>query len=119
MKKVLLVQPSLQPPGGANGVAAWIIEALKQEHAVSVLTWTPVEPAPINRYYGTSLRASEFTAYGVHPVVRWLMDRVPGAIGKLKSSLLWRACKRIKDDYDVIITANNEADLGCRGIQYI
>ena len=119
MKKVLLVQPSLQPPGGSKAVGVWIIEALKREHEVSVLTWTPVEPAPINRYYGTSLRASEFTVYGVHPVVRWLMDRVPGPIGKLKSSLLWRACKRIKDDYDVIITANNEADLGCRGIQYI
>jgi glycosyltransferase involved in cell wall biosynthesis len=119
MKKVLLVQPSLQPPGGANGVAAWIIEALKQEHAVSVLTWTPVEPAPINRYYGTLLRASEFTVYGVHPIVRWLIDCVPGPIGKLKTSLLLRLCKRNKDDYDVIITANNEADFGRRGIQYI
>ena len=119
MKKVLLVEWSLQPPGGSKAVAAWIIEALKREHEVSVLTWTPVELAPINRYYGTSLRASEFTVYGVHPVVRWLMDRVPGPIGKLKRSLLWRACKRIKDDYDVIITASNEADFGCKGIQYI
>ncbi|HZY31890.1 MAG TPA: glycosyltransferase [Candidatus Methylomirabilis sp.] len=119
MKKVLLVQPSLQPPGGANGVAAWIIEALKQEHAVSVLTWTPVEPAPINRYYGTSLRASEFTAYGVHPIVRWLIDRVPGPIGKLKTAILLRLCKKMKDEYNVIITANYEADFGRKGIQYV
>jgi glycosyltransferase involved in cell wall biosynthesis len=119
MKKVLLVQPSLQPPGGSKAVGVWIIEALKREHEVSVLTWTPVELAPINRYYGTLLRASEFTVYGVHPIVRWLIDCVPGPIGKLKTSLLLRLCKRNKDDYDVIITANNEADFGRRGIQYI
>jgi glycosyltransferase involved in cell wall biosynthesis len=119
MKKVLLVQPSLQPPGGANGVAAWIIEALKGEHAVSVLTWTPIDVASINRFYGTSLGAPEFTVYGVHPIVRWLIDRVPGPIGKLKTSILLLMCKRIKDDYDVIITANNEADFGRKGIQYV
>jgi len=119
MKKVLLVQPSLQPPGGSTAVAVWIIEALRREHAVSVLTWTPVDLAPINRYYGTSLLASEFKASGVHPIVRWLIDRVPGPTGKLKTSLLLRLCQRIKDDYDVIITANNEADFGRKGIQYV
>lgn len=119
MKKVLLVQPSLQPPGGSKGVAAWIIEALKGEHSVSVLTWTPVELAPINRYYGTSLRASEFTVYGVHPMVRRMINLVPGPIGLLKTSFLLRLCKKMKDDHDVIITANNEADFGCKGIQYV
>ena len=72
MKKVLLVQPSLQPPGGANGVAAWIIEALKGEHAVSVLTWTPIDVASINRFYGTSLRTPEFTVRRVDPILRSL-----------------------------------------------
>jgi hypothetical protein len=32
IKRVLLVQPSLQPPGGGKGVAAWIIEALKPDY---------------------------------------------------------------------------------------
>jgi glycosyltransferase involved in cell wall biosynthesis len=119
MKKILLVQPSLQPPGGANGVAAWIIEGLKGEHALSVLTWTPIDVASINRFYGTSLRAPDFTACRVDPILRSLIDRLPRPMGKLKTSLLLRACKRIKDDYDVIISANNEADFGRRGIQYI
>jgi len=119
MKKVLLVQPSLQPPGGSRAVAVWMIEALKREYAVSVLTWTPVELASINRYYGTSLRASEVTAHVIHPIVRWLINCVPGPIGKVRTSLLVRACKRIRYDYDVIITANNEADFGCKGIQYV
>ena len=32
MKRVLLVQPSMQPPGGGNGVAAWVLQALVAEH---------------------------------------------------------------------------------------
>jgi glycosyltransferase involved in cell wall biosynthesis len=119
MKKILLVQSTLQPPGGANGVAAWIIEALKGEHAVSVLTWTPIDVASINRFYGTSLRRPEFTVCRVDPILRFLIDRLPRPMGKLRTSILLLMCKRIKDDYDVIITANNEADFGCRGIQYI
>ena len=119
MKKVLLVQPSLQPPGGAPVVAAWIIEALKREHAISVLTWTPIYLASINRYCGTSLSASDFTVHRINPIARFLISLIPLPIGFLKISLLWRACKRIKDDYDVVITADNEADLGCKGIQYI
>jgi glycosyltransferase involved in cell wall biosynthesis len=119
MKKVLLVQMSLQPPGGANGVAAWILETLKQDHSLSVLTWTPPDVASINRFYGTSLNLTEFSVHRVHPIFRWLIDRIPLPLDFLKTNLLLRRCKKMKDSYDVIITANNEADLGCPGIQYI
>jgi len=119
MKKVLLVQPSLQPPGGSKGVAVWMIEAVKQQHQVSVLTWTPVDFDPINRHYGTSLSALDVTLHEVHPIVRHLIDLVPGPTGLLKTSFLLRLCKKMKYRYDVIITANNEADFGRKGIQYI
>jgi hypothetical protein len=90
MKKVLLVQSSLQPPGGANGVAAWIVEALKRDHELSVLTWSPVEVAAINRFYGTSLRSSEFAVHGLHRIFRWLIDHAPVPLDFLKTSLLLR-----------------------------
>ena len=60
MKRVLLVQPSLQPPGGGNGVAAWVLQALAPEHDVTVLSWRPVEVEPINRFFGTHLRRDDF-----------------------------------------------------------
>ena len=40
-KRLLFVQPVLDPPGGSNAVASWMIEALKGEYAISVLTWRP------------------------------------------------------------------------------
>ena len=118
-KKVLIVQPSLQPPGGGNGVAAWIIEALKEENRVSVLAWTPVDLAAINRHFGTSLNPSDFTVHRAYPALRSLLTVVPLPLSLLKTNLLLNACKKMKDEYDVIFTVNNEADLGRRGIQYV
>ena len=50
MKRVLLVQPSMQPPGGGNGVAAWVLQALLAEHhhpnAQSPRVGAPARPAP-------------------------------------------------------------------------
>ncbi len=118
-KKILLVQPSLQPPGGGNAVAAWMLEALKQENCVSVLTWTPIDLEPINRHFGTSLSPSDFTVYLAYPTLRRLMNLVPLPLSLLKTNLLLNAGKKIKDEYDVIFTVNNEADFGRRGIQYV
>lgn len=57
--RILVVQPSLQPPGGGNGVCAWMLQALRDEHALALLTWKPVDLGPVNRYFGTSLRSTD------------------------------------------------------------
>jgi glycosyltransferase involved in cell wall biosynthesis len=119
-KKVLMVQPSLQPPGGGNAVCAWILEALKNDYDLTVLSLHPVDLAPINRHYGTALRESELTCCLAFAKIIRILDRIiPTPTSLVKNSLLLRACKKTRDDYDVLITANNEADFGRRGIQYI
>jgi glycosyltransferase involved in cell wall biosynthesis len=117
-KKVLLVQTTLQPPGGGNTVAAWIIEALKKDYSVSLLTWKPPDFEEVNRFYGTSLRSSEFTIHYPHPVLRNIINLDPDYGSIQKQSYLMRLCKRLKGEYDVVISAENEIDFGCRGIQY-
>lgn len=119
MKNILLVQPSLQPPGGGNGVAAWMIEALRHNYAIAVLTWMPIDLEAINRYYGTSIQASAFRICRISPVLRYVMDLIPVPFSLLKTSLLLRTAKQIAGQYDVVITVNNEADFGRRGIQYV
>ena len=72
MKRVLLVQPSMQPPGGGNGVAAWVLQALVPDHRVTVLSWRPVEVEPINRFFGTHLRPERLRHdRGAALVARW------------------------------------------------
>lgn len=119
MKKVLLVQPSLQPPGGGNGVAAWVLQALVPTHRVTVLSWRPVEIEPINRFFGTHLTRSDFDSIVVPRSWRMLADHLPVPATLIKMSLLMRYTRRVSAEHDVVFGVFNETDFGRRGIQYI
>lgn len=119
MKRVLLVQPSLQPPGGGNGVAAWVLQALVPEHRVTVLSWRPVEIDPINRFFGTHLRRGDFDTMIVPASWRAVADHLPTPSTLIKMALLMRYTRRVSNGFDVLFGVYNETDFGRRGIQYI
>ena len=119
MKQVLLVQPSMQPPGGGNGVAAWVLQALVAEHRVTVLTWKPVEIDPINRFFGTRLKPGDFETMVVPWHWRAIPDHLPVPATLIKLSLLTRYTRQVSAGYDVLFGLFNETDYGRRGIQYI
>ena len=119
MRRVLIVQPSLQPPGGGNGVAAWMLQALCRSHRVTVLTWRPVEVEPINRFFGTSLRPSDFDRLVVPRAWSSPVDAPPIPLALVRSGLLMRYARRFSDAFDVLVGVHNEVDYGRRGIQYI
>jgi glycosyltransferase involved in cell wall biosynthesis len=119
MRRVLLVQPSLQPPGGGNGVAAWVLQALVPVHRVTVLSWRPVEIDPINRFFGTHLRPGDFDAIVVPRSWRAIPDRLPVPATLVKMALLMRYTRRVSEGHEVIFGVYNETDFGRRGIQYI
>jgi glycosyltransferase involved in cell wall biosynthesis len=119
MKSVLMVQPSLQPPGGGNGVAAWMIQALADTHSVSVMTWADVDLAAVDRHFGTELERRRLERLQPPRALRAAVDGASRGSDLLKSSLLLRYAKRVAHRYDAVMTANNEADLGRRGLQYV
>jgi glycosyltransferase involved in cell wall biosynthesis len=116
-KRVLVLQASLEPPGGGNGLTAWMIEALRTEHAVSLLTWTMPRFDVINRFFGTSLRAADVEVrLGSLP---HLLDTLPLPLGLLRDFLLMRAGRAIAGEFDVVLSGMNECDLGRPSIQYV
>lgn len=117
--RVLVVQPSLQPPGGGNAVAAWMIQALAGRHDTSVLSWKPIDLDAVNAYYGTSLRESDFRRLAMPPAVQRPIEAITVSWVLLKASLLFRRAKQIAGDFDVIVCGHNETDFGSRCIQYI
>ena len=119
MKRVLLVQPSMQPPGGGNGVAAWVLQALLAEHRVTVLSWRPVEIEPINRFFGTHLGRGDFDTIEVPRSWRVVADHLPTPSTLIKLSLLMRYTRRVSAGFDVVFGVHNETDYGRRGIQYV
>jgi glycosyltransferase involved in cell wall biosynthesis len=119
MKRVLLVQPSMQPPGGGNGVAAWVLQALVPAHRVTGRSWRPVEIEPINRFFGTHLHRSDFDTIEVPAHYRMLADHLPTPATLIKLSLLMRYTRRVSDGFDVLFGVYNETDYGRRGVQYV
>jgi len=96
-----------------------MLEALKDEYDISVLSWQPVDLASINYYYGTSLTKADMALYTVNPVLRRLVECIPTPVSLLKWALHLRSCRKIQERFDILITCNNEADFGRKGIQYI
>lgn len=114
------MQPSLQPPGGGNGVAACMLQTLAAAHDVTLLTWSPPDLAAVDLHYGTRLRACDFDVLTpVPPPLRRLVDALPLPLFLLRASLLQRACRRLAAHFDFPVTAANEFDFGRRGIQYV
>jgi glycosyltransferase involved in cell wall biosynthesis len=117
--RVLFVQPALDPPGGGNLVAAWMLEALRDEHALHLVAWRPPDLDACNRFYGTSLRPFDFELELVPAAARWLARPSPLPLALLRHAYLVRRSARQVPRHDVLVTADNETDFGRRGIQYV
>ena len=117
--KILFVQPSMQPPGGGNGVAAWMVQGLKDAHDVTLFTWVALDLERINRFWGTSLKPGDVRTLRVPAPVRWLVDTPPLSLSLLRTAIMLRTAKRLGGEYDLAVTANNEADFGTPGVQYV
>jgi len=119
MKRILFVQRRIGSVSGAEGLAAWILEALKRDYRLTLLTWEPVDFAALNWSFGTELRPSEFEATTVKPWVVRLAKMFPTPAVGLRNLYLYMEARRWAGRFDAVITAAHEADLGPRGIQYI
>src|SRR4051794_7948916 len=103
--RVLFAQPSLQPPGGGNGVAAWMLQALHDRFDVTLLTFERFDVEPINRFYGTQLDARRIEVRRGAPVLSSLISGMPIPLGMLRTSLMMRAVQQVRASFDLIVSA--------------
>jgi glycosyltransferase involved in cell wall biosynthesis len=119
MKRVLVLQYSIEPPGGGNGVAAWMIDALSGAHRVTLLTWRRPDLTAVDRFFGTTLAERTFACLVAPAALRRAFACSPLTLALLKDAYLMRRARQLAAAFDVVISASNEADLGPRGIQYV
>ena len=120
-RRVLVVQPSINPPGGGNAVACWMIEALKTDHAITLLTRAEPDLERANAVFGTSLSAADMRIE-IAPLAGAGLLRLAqpvAGLALLRDHLLLARARRMAPAFDIVVTANNESDLGRRGIQYV
>lgn len=117
--KILFVQPTLNPPGGGELLAAWFVQALVQEHEVTLLAWERPRLEECDRHFGTSLAGSDFQVELLPEALGRTLDRIPLRLKRLKDAFLTRACLDLAPRFDLVVTANNEMDLGGQGLQYL
>ncbi|MCG9885454.1 MAG: glycosyltransferase [Cyanobacteria bacterium] len=119
--KIVLFYP-LFTGGGAEAVALWILEALKDHYDLEVMTLVPIDLARLNRMYETQVPENlpVRTQYGAiaRPLVEWLMAN-SGTLRKAFLQGFIRYFKRHADPRALPISGYNAVDLGRPGVQYV
>lgn len=114
--RIALVQRTLDPPGGGNAVAAWMVHALAPAHDVVTITERPWRADAVNAFYGTAIDpARVMQVYAAWP---WsLTARLPGRLDRLRMAVLERRAHEVAAD--LYVTADNYAVLPRPGLQYV
>lgn len=119
--RMLVVQSSLDPPGGSNCVAAWLLEALRGRYALTVLLWRAPDLKRVNRFYGTSLRPGDFEIRRIPRAQQRLFRLAPTPMAHLRISVTTRYARHLlrREAFDVVLSCDGEMDFGQPGIQYV
>ena len=106
--------------GGAESVALWMLEALKNDFDLTLVTFSTLDLGQLNGLYNTDLQPGDFATeipYNNTPLPALLTSRY--GFFTARQHLLLRYFKKISRRFDLAIGAFNEMDMGMRGIQYL
>lgn len=122
LKKVAVFYPNFAG-GGAECVGLWILEALKHQYDLTLFTISDVDLQQLNSMYGTRLDRETVKVRSIFNR-RWrkpveFLRANNAEIRMLQFHILLRYLKAHSQEYDLIISAYNAADMGCKGMQYI
>jgi glycosyltransferase involved in cell wall biosynthesis len=120
-KRVLIAHPYVSASGGGNAVAAWALQALREEFHLELATLGPIDFAAVNRSFGTSLRPGDFPVHLAPTSTRYALRCMPTPGALLERSLTIRLALDLDRaaPYDVLFSTQNECDFLRPGIQYV
>jgi glycosyltransferase involved in cell wall biosynthesis len=110
----------MEPTGGGEVVAAWMLQALQERYDVTLLTWVEPDFAALNRMFGTRIDAGRVKIVRPPAAARFLVDRIPDEGYVQAVAYLLRTMRRMRGSCDAVIASTTmECDLGPGGMQYI
>lgn len=112
--KVVIGHPALGL-GGSESNVMWLIEALKRDYEVTVMTTGGWDLTTLNGYYGTRISQDEVKVR-IAPVP--LLARGQ-SVAALRCACFQKFARRIAGEYDIRISAYNPTDWGLPAVHFI
>jgi glycosyltransferase involved in cell wall biosynthesis len=108
--------------GGAETVGLWMLEALKEKYDLTLFTFSDIDFDRLNAMYGTTLtrqiQVKSLLPRSLNKLADdWIANHKPFKM--LAFHLCLRHIKTHQNQYDLLISAYNAADLGKKSLQYI
>lgn len=113
-KTIAIVHPEIRG-GGGEAILAWILQALKEEYCLTVISIDNASASFFNDFYGTHLSQDDFGVSRIYP----FLAQFPQHLYLFKRHLIMQYCKTAKKQYDLFFSTQNELDFGARGLQYV
>ena len=112
--KIVIGHPRLGL-GGSESTVMWLIEALKQDNDITIITTGGWDLAALNAFYGTAVREQD---------VKIRIAPVPYLARELNVAALRGACyqrfaRQVAGEYDVRISAYNPTDWGMPAVHFL
>jgi len=121
-KKIAVYYPAFLG-GGAETVALWILEALKEKYDLTLFTISNVDFERLNSMYGTHLSHQSIIVKPLLPKPLALFSNSSisnsSHLRMILFHFLMRYMKAHQEEYDLTMSAYNAADLGQKGIHYV
>jgi hypothetical protein len=113
-KKITIIHPQFKEGGGAEAPALWMVEALKKDYDVTLISMGHLNLDRLNECYDTHLNRTELKIMEI-PIPKLLKNRFDA----LRSFKLAKLSKQKASEFDLMISSYNVMDFGRKGIQYI
>ncbi|WP_247729045.1 glycosyltransferase family 4 protein [Halovivax limisalsi] len=116
MARIAVAHTDLAAKGGGEGVCMTVLEALQDGHEVHLLTLTTPDLEELNRYFNTDVDPLPVRRA---PVVDRALDLVDVPLYNLRNALLNRHVARHRDEYDLVVSTDNELSPEPPAVQYV
>ena len=116
MARIAVAHTDLMAKGGGEGVCMNVLEALQDDHEVTLLTLTPPDLTELNDYFRTDVGD---VAVRRPPVVADFLDWLDDPRYNLRNALLNRFVADEREAFDLVVGTDNELSVPGPLVQYI
>ena len=117
MSQIAVIHMDLMSKGGGEAVCMNVLEALEDDHEVTLLTLTEPDLAELNDYFDTSVESVTVRRAG--RLAPTLHERCGLKYYVLQNALLGRYARKHADEYDLLVSTINELGLESDSVQYV